>query len=107
MLWVFTGFEWPQQHTDIMMSTITPTKESRLQVQAEQNTQKDTPSIANSTNDIAQRANDLLEQNHYEEAFPFVLQLAEQNNSSWQGALGNLYREGRGVKKDYTQAVYW
>lgn len=76
-------------------------------VQVEQNTQQTEPSSTNSANDIAQRANDLNSQGRYTEAFPLVIQLAEQGNVSWQGLLGYLYYEGQGVTKDYTRAVYW
>ena len=70
-------------------------------------TQQSTPSSTNSDNDIALRANDLRNQGRYTESLPLVLQLAEQNNVSWQRLAGTMYAEGLGVYQDINQAFYW
>lgn len=107
MLLLFTGFVSALQPTGLIASTATPSQEPMQQVHAVQNTQQTAPSSANSAYDIAQHANDLYSQGRYAEALPLVLQLAEQNNSSWQGLLGYMYYQGQGVAPNNNQAFYW
>lgn len=76
-----------------------------VNVQAEQNIQKATPSSANSAEDMFQRANDLYSQGRYAEALPLYQQLARYSGA--QISLGGMYESGNGVTKNYNQAVYW
>ncbi|MES9978807.1 MAG: hypothetical protein ABW107_08660, partial [Candidatus Thiodiazotropha sp. 6PLUC5] len=43
----------------------------------------------------------------FKSAADIYKQLAEQGDAEAQFALGGLYRGGRGVKKDYAQALQW
>ncbi|MDD5321621.1 MAG: hypothetical protein PHD43_13615 [Methylococcales bacterium] len=52
-----------------------------------------------------QRANDLYIQGRYAEALPLYQHLAGYSGA--QLSLGEMYESGKGVTKDYNQAVYW
>ncbi|MBK8817335.1 MAG: SEL1-like repeat protein [Methylococcaceae bacterium] len=56
---------------------------------------------------ISQQANELYKQGRYGEAIPFVIQLAEKNNASWQRLLGEMYQVGQGVTQNYNLASFW
>lgn len=43
----------------------------------------------------------------YEDALPYLQKAAEGGDTTAQLYLGNMYREGLGVKKDYAKTIPW
>ena len=54
-----------------------------------------------------QRADGLVNAKRYVEAVPILLQSAKLGNARAQTTLGNMYGDGKGVPKDFRQAMYW
>jgi TPR repeat protein len=54
-----------------------------------------------------QRADTLLQAGRVAEALPVLMQSAKLGNARAQTTLGNMYGDGRGVPKDFKQAMYW
>jgi len=59
----------------------------------------------NSAQDIFDQANKLYEQEKYSEALPFYKKMDQYSGA--QIRLGEMFENGKGVTKDYNQAVYW
>lgn len=49
----------------------------------------------------------LYETKHYQDAFPLLKKAAEEGDVTAQLYVGNMYREGLGVKKDYAKTIPW
>lgn len=62
--------------------------------------------IKYSTN-LFEKAQDLYWKGNYNEAFSLFRIIAEQGNPKAQSNLGLMYRNGKGVNKDYSKAIYW
>ncbi len=66
-----------------------------------------TAAMAQSVDEIAERAYDLLKAKNYTAAFPLILKAAEKGDCISQATLGTMYYEGKGTEKDYSQALWW
>lgn len=49
----------------------------------------------------------LYETKHYRDALPYLQKAAEAGDTKAQLYVGNMYREGLGVKKDYAKTIPW
>ena len=63
--------------------------------------------LAQSADDLANRAFGLLEAKNYDAAFPLMLQAAEKGDCISMGNLGTMYYKGLGTDIDYNQALRW
>ena len=60
-----------------------------------------TAAMAQSVDEIAERAYDLLKAKNYDAAFPLMLQAAENGDCVSMGNLGTMYYKGLGTDVDY------
>ena len=63
--------------------------------------------MAQSVDDIAERAFDLLQAKNYDAAFPLMKQAAEKGDCISMGNHGTMYYKGLGTEIDYNQALNW
>jgi hypothetical protein len=66
-----------------------------------------TAAMAQTVDDIAERAYDLLQAKNYDAAFPLMKQAAEKGDCISMGNLGTMYYKGLGTEIDYNQALRW
>lgn len=87
-----------------------PKMEAVEKPHATQTTQAAPQPTVQSTTDsdnLYQQGMDMLAEKNYHEAYLFLLQAANDDNSNAQNELGFLYQEGRGVNKNYEAALKW
>ena len=63
--------------------------------------------MAQSVDDIAERAFELAKAKNYDAAFPLMRQAAERKDCISQATLGSMYYEGKGTEKNYYEAARW
>ena len=63
--------------------------------------------MAQTVDEIAERAYDLLVAKNYDAAFPLMKQAAEKGDCESMGNLGTMYYKGLGTEIDYNQALRW
>lgn len=63
--------------------------------------------MAQSVDEIAERAFELAKAKNYDAAFPLMKQAAERKDCISQATLGSMYYEGKGTEKNYYQAAIW